>query len=190
MFSSEVQAVIDRVDALRDQVDDHWQIPAAEGLILAQIVRAGRCESICEIGTSYGFSTLHLAAAARANGGHVHTIDIDPRKTQAATASLRDAGLLDVVTLHTGKAQDVLAELKPQRAIDFAFIDAWKDQSFEYLEALMPLLAKRATLITDNTSTHADELSDFVAHLRKLPGATGCSVDVGNGFEWTILDRA
>lgn len=189
MFSPEVQAVIDRVDALRDQVDDHWQIPAAEGRLLAQVVRAGLCMSVCEIGTSYGFSTLHLAAAARANGGHVHSIDIDPRKTEAAEGYLREAGLLDAVTLHTGKAQDVLAEFKPQRAIDFAFIDAWKDQSFEYLKALMPLLAPRATLATDNTSTHADELSDFVAHLRKLPGATSCAVDVGNGFEWTILDR-
>ncbi len=69
MFSESVRVVIDRVDRLRDQVDDHWQIPRDEAMVLAQLVRVGRCVSICEIGTSYGFSTLHLAAAASEHGG-------------------------------------------------------------------------------------------------------------------------
>ena len=81
MFTESVQAVIDRVDRLRTEVDDHWQIPRDEALVLAQLVGIGRCVSICEIGTSYGFSTLHLAAAAQRNGGHVHTIDMDRRRS-------------------------------------------------------------------------------------------------------------
>ena len=64
MFDAKVQAVIDQVDRLRDQVDDHWQIPAEEALLLAQLVRLHRAVSLVEIGVSYGFSTLHLAAAA------------------------------------------------------------------------------------------------------------------------------
>ncbi len=63
MFPDPIQSVIDRVD-LRATVDDHWQIPREEALLLAQLVSIGRFVSICEIGTSYGFSTLHLAAAA------------------------------------------------------------------------------------------------------------------------------
>ena len=55
MFSDRVRVVIDRVDRLRDQVEDHWQIPRDEALVLAQLVRIGRCISICEIGTSYVF---------------------------------------------------------------------------------------------------------------------------------------
>ncbi len=105
MFSERIQTVIDRVDRLRDQVDDHWQIPADEALVLAQLISIGRCVSICEIGTSYGFSTLHLAAAARRQDGHVHTIDQDPKKVAAAAQNLRDAGLDDVVTMHQGDAR-------------------------------------------------------------------------------------
>ena len=104
MFSERVQGVIDRVDRLRDQVDDHWQIPRDEAMLLAQLVRIGRCISICEIGTSYGFSTLHLAAAASEHGGRVHSIDADPKKVKAASESLTAAGLADVVTLHQGDA--------------------------------------------------------------------------------------
>jgi hypothetical protein len=36
MFSERIGAVIDRVDRLRTQVDDHWQIPRDEALVLAQ----------------------------------------------------------------------------------------------------------------------------------------------------------
>ena len=126
MFSDHVRVVIDRVDRLRDQVDDHWQIPRDEAMVLAQLVRIGRCISICEIGTSYGFSTLHLAAAASEHGGHVHSIEADPKKVRAAGESLREAGLAETVTLHEGDARTVLTSLKPQALFDFVFIDATK----------------------------------------------------------------
>ncbi|SRR5579883_1359958 len=186
MFDDRVRAVIDRVDRLRHEVDDHWQIPRDEAALLAQLVAIGRCASICEIGTSYGFSTLHLAAAARRNGGRVHTIDKDPRKVAAATANLREAGLDEVVTLHQGDALEVLTTIRPEAPFDFVFIDATKEQSDAYLDAIWPTLAPRCVLITDNTTTHADELAGFVARLRSLPGFTSCGVAVGNGFELTV----
>ena len=94
MFNDRINAVIDRVDALRDQVDDHWQIPRDEARLLAALVLGTRSASLCEIGTSYGFSTLHLAAAAAQNGGHVHTIDINEKKHDAARRHLTEAGLI------------------------------------------------------------------------------------------------
>ncbi len=105
MFEEKIERVIDRVDSLRHEVDDHWQIPRDEARLLAQIVRIGRFRSLCEIGVSYGFSTLHLAAAASGHGGHVHAIDISEKKIRAATANLSDAGLMDHVTLYLGDAQ-------------------------------------------------------------------------------------
>ena len=77
-------------------------------MVLARLVRIGRCISICEIGTSYGFSTLHLAAAASEHGGRVHSIDADPKKVRAAGENLREAGLAEIVTLHEGDARTVL----------------------------------------------------------------------------------
>ena len=186
MFPDSIEAVINRVDRLRAEVDDHYQIPRDEALLLAQLVGIGRCVSICEIGTSYGFSTLHLAAMAQRNGGHVHTIDQDPKKVAAATANLRDAGLLEVVTVHQGDARELLATIQPNAPFDFVFIDATKEQSDAYLDLVLPKLAWRCILVTDNTSTHADELAPFVARLRSLAGFTSCGVTVGNGFELTV----
>ncbi len=186
MFADRVQEVIDRVDRLREVVDDHWQIPRDEAMLLAQLVRIGRCLSICEIGTSYGFSTLHLAAAASEHGGRVHSIDADPKKVKAAGKSLDEAGLAEVVTLHEGDARTVLTAIKPQAPFDFVFIDATKAQSDEYLDAAWSKLAAGCVLVTDNTVTHAEELAPFVARLRSLPGFTSCGVAVGNGFELTV----
>lgn len=186
MFPPEIERTIAEVDRLREQVDDHYQIPRDEALLLAQLVRIGRCVSICEIGTSYGFSTLHLAAAAREQGGHLHTLDKNPMKTEAATRHLRQAGLLDAVTLHQGDAQVILESLTPRVPFDFVFIDAEKSQSFDYLNAVWPKLAHSFVIVTDNTTTHTQELATFVAHLRALPGVESSHVAVGNGFELTV----
>ena len=168
MFSDRIKGVIDRVDRLRNQVDDHWQIPRDEAIVLAQLVRIGRCISICEIGTSYGFSTLHLAAAATAHSGRVHSVDADPKKVKAAGESLKEAGLAEIVTLHEGDAQTVLTSIKPQALFDFVFIDATKEQSNEYLDAVWSKLAPGCILVTDNTTTHSEKWR------RLLPAFAAC----------------
>jgi predicted O-methyltransferase YrrM len=186
VFPEPIAAVIDRVDLLREEVDDHWQIPRDEAMLLAQLVRIGRCVSICEIGTSYGFSTLHLAAAAAGYGGHVHSIDRAPRKILAAGANLREAGLDDVVSLYEGDAVEILAGIQLRTPYDFVFIDATKAQCHLYLDSVLGKLASSCTLVTDNTLTHAEELATFVRRLRGLDGFTSCEVAVGNGFELTV----
>lgn len=189
MFEEKIERVIDRVDSLRHEVDDHWQIPRDEARLLAQIVRIGRFRSLCEIGVSYGFSTLHLAAAASGHGGHVHAIDISEKKIRAATANLSDAGLMDHVTLYLGDARKILETLRPQSPFDFVFLDADKEQSLAYLDAVWDRLADRAVLVTDNTHTHPDELAGFLEALRSKPGVSSCDVPVGNGFELTVVTR-
>jgi predicted O-methyltransferase YrrM len=186
MISDRVKAVIDQVDHLRYEVDDHWQIPRDEASFLAQLVWIGRCASICEIGTSYGFSTLHLALAASELGGHVHSIDQDPRKLAAATKHLEQAGLARFVTLHQGDARLILPRLEVPPLLDFVFIDATKAQCGDYLDAVGTKLATECMIVTDNTRTHAQELDSFVTRLRALADFTSCEVPIGNGLELTV----
>lgn len=190
MFEPQIEAVIAKVNALRDRVDDHWQIPASEARVLATLIAASGSVSLCEIGASYGFSTLHLAAAAKRNGGHMHSVDISPKKCAATAGHLAEAGLADVVTIHEGDARSVVGTLKPTSPFDFVFIDAVKEQSLDYLKAVTPLLAQRAVIVTDNTTTHEAELATFVTHLRSINGGISCGVPVGNGFELTVLTRS
>lgn len=186
MFDANVQRVMDEVDALRERVDDHWQVPRGEARLLAQLIRAGRCRSVCEIGASYGFSTLHLAAATRDHAGHVHSFDISAKKIEATRDHLTQAGLIDHVTLHLGDARDEVKRISPAQPYDFVFIDAVKEQCFAYFEAVWPHLAAHALIATDNTHTHPDALASFVAHLRAHPELRSDDVAVGNGFELSV----
>ena len=185
-FEPRIAAVIDQVEELAGRVDDAWQVPRVEAEFLAQVVRAGGCQSLCEIGVSYGFSTLHLAAATAPLGGHLHGFELNPKKIAAATEHLTAAGLATVVTLHEGDARETVAAFTPEEPYDFVFIDSTKELSFAFLEAVWPHLAPNTMVLTDNTSTHPTQLADFVAHLRGLDGWSSVPVPVGNGFELTV----
>lgn len=194
MLETRAQKVADRLAEEAKHLDDAWQIPPDEASALHAIVVAGGFQSALEIGVSYGYSTLHYAHAMRLTGGHLHAIEADARKFEHATRNLDEAGVSDFVTLHLGRAQDVLPKLMERGGIapfDFVFFDATKAESFEYFDAAWPLLADRCVVATDNSTTHAKELAPFLEAIRAHPEVIATSaLAIGNGFELSIRDRA
>ncbi len=178
---------IEQLDALRSSRDDHWQIPRVEGDLLYHIALRARARLIVEIGTSYGFSGLHWAAALRQTGGRLHTIDVSEKKFNSSKETFAAAGVVDLVTNHLGDAQGILATLAGP--IDIAFIDADKPATRAYFDLLWPKVNVGGSVITDNATTHRDELSEFVAYVRGREDASSIEVAVGNGIEWTIKLR-
>ena len=81
----------------------------AHYLCLTAIQQQAR--TLVEFGTSHGYSTLHLAAAAQRTGGRVFSLDRVPEKTAAAQANLRQAGLDHVVECYTGEGDAFVATL-------------------------------------------------------------------------------
>ncbi len=189
MFDRKIQAVMDRVDDLRHTTDDHMQIPKAQARLMAQLVRIGGFRSVCEVGVSYGYSTLHWSAVMAETGGHVHGVDVSEKKINAATEHLTQAGLIDRVTLHLGDAREVCKSLAPEEPFDFVFIDARKEESIEYLDVLMDKLAPRCVIAADNTGNLAERMKPYVRHVRSLAGVVSCDVPIAHGFELSILDR-
>lgn len=93
--------------------------PVAQLLYLLILEKSAK--TIVEFGTSHGYSTLHLAAAADRTGGHVYTVDAMREKTTFATENLRAAGLLHRVTLATSEGSDFVGSLPDD--IDFVLVD-------------------------------------------------------------------
>ena len=184
MLDSTVLAVMDEVEAFQRGRSDAWSIPREEAMLLHTVALAAGCRSIVEVGTSYGFSGLFLAAAARASGGRLHTFEIDPRKRKYASAHFEKAGLADAVTLHAGDALELLPALEP--GVDFAFLDATKFETLRYWQALEPKLAPRCIVTADNTHTHPKDLKAFLSILRGRADFTCCDVDVGHGVEVAV----
>ncbi len=179
-----ILARIDELDALRTTRNDAWQVPRVEGELLHHIALSAKARLVVEIGTSYGFSGLFWGAALRHTGGHLHTIDINPKKYDSSKLIFAQAGLNDIITNHLGDAGKIVPVLAG--AIDVAFIDADKELCLEYFHLIWPKLRVGGSVITDNASTHRDELRNYVSHVRSRADATSTEVAVGNGIEWTI----
>jgi predicted O-methyltransferase YrrM len=184
----QILQVIEELDDLRKTRDDHWQIPRAEGEVIFQLAVASGARKVVELGTSYGFSGLFWGAAMKQTGGTLHTIDIDQRKFDLSEETFRRAGLAEVIVNHLGDGM-VVAPVIPG-PFDMAFIDAFeKKLSQKYFEMLWPKIRVGGSILVDNTSTHPEELADYMRFARTRPDAASTAIPVGNGFEWTIKLR-
>ena len=94
----------------REQADAYGElyIPVSPegGRLLYTLIRASRPATVVEFGTSFGISTIHLAAAVRDNGtGRVVSTELNAAKVARARANLAEVGLADVVTILAGDAR-------------------------------------------------------------------------------------
>ena len=116
--------------------------------MLAQIVGA---RSILEIGTLGGYSTIWLARALRA-GGHLITLEVDPKHADVAQLNVSRAGLQDVVEIRIGSALETLPQLSAERRgpFDLIFIDADKQNIPRYFEWGLKLSRPGTLIVVDN----------------------------------------
>jgi predicted O-methyltransferase YrrM len=181
-----ILALIDELDALRASRDDAWQIPRVEGDLLHQIALSTRAKTVVEIGTSYGFSGLFWSMALKRTGGHLHTIDRDPKKYESAKQTFHRAGVAEIVTNYLGDAAEILRNMPAGAGIDIAFIDADKPATQAYFDLLWPKMRTGGSVLVDNATTHRQDLWEFVHAVRNRADARSAEVAVGNGIEWII----
>jgi predicted O-methyltransferase YrrM len=151
------------------------------GRLLWILARAIDAKHIVEVGTSNAYSTIWLADAARATGGRVTTLEMNPEKIVLARANLQSAGLIDVVEILQGTATDSLTALAGP--FDLVFLDADKAGYLQYLEIAVPKLRIGGILIADNATTHAKELEEFTRRVKSHPQLFAVTIPMGNGEE-------
>jgi predicted O-methyltransferase YrrM len=149
--------------------------------LLAVLVRGARARRILEIGTSNGYSTLWLADAAQATGGHVESLDIDPRRCDQAQENLGRAGLDGLATCRTASAAQALTEY-PDGAWDLIFLDAERAEYASYWPNVRRTLAPGGALAVDNAISHAAELTALNRLLDADPRLTSVLVPIGDGL--------
>lgn len=157
------------------------------GFVLHALAIARGAARILELGTSYGYSTLFLADAARECGATVISIDLDRAKQTYATEMLEKAGLVDYVEFRCGDAVDLVgADAGP---FDFVLLDIWKDIYVACFEAVYPKLAEEAMIATDNmiypegARTSARALREAI---RAKPDLQTVLLPVAQGIELTV----
>jgi predicted O-methyltransferase YrrM len=154
--------------------------------ILAQLVGA---RSILEIGTLGGYSTIWLARGLRA-GGHLVTLEVDPKHAEVARLNISRSGLEAVVEIRLGNALETLPQLSAERRdpFDLVFIDADKQNIPTYFEWALKLSRPGALIVVDNvvrsgavidadsSDPSVQGVRRFVDLLRAQTGASGTVV--------------
>jgi len=130
------------------------------------------CRSLCakrvvEAGTSFGVSTLFLAAAVRdnilldGNAGSVIATEHEPRKAALARAHFSEAGLSEFIDLREGDLRNTLVDITSP--IDFMLIDIWTPMARPALELVASKLRTGGVIICDNTSQFREAYTDYFA---------------------------
>lgn len=147
---------------------------------MSMLVQSSQRKHLLEIGTSNGYSTIWLAGAARATGGHIISIDRSEQKQQLADENLRKAGLRERVELKHGDASALVATLTGP--FDFVFFDADRISAPTQLGLLVPKLAPGALVLADNVLSHPEEIAGYLRMIQVLPQFEHMVIPIGKGL--------
>ncbi|WP_316238626.1 O-methyltransferase [Bradyrhizobium sp. SZCCHNR1015] len=151
------------------------------GVLLYMLARSFEVRTVVEFGTSFGISTLFLAAALRDNGGgRLITTEFEPSKIARARGNLAAGGLLDLVEIREGDALRTLSTDLPE-TIDLALLDGAKPLYGDILALLESRLRAGAFIMADN----ADDSPDYLAYVRS-PSNGYLSVPFGDDVELSM----
>ena len=132
------------------------------GYLLYMLARSTRAHSVLEFGTSFGVSTIYLAAALRDNGGgRIITTEFEPSKAARARENLKEADLLDLVEVREGDALETLARDLP-RTFDLVLLDGAKGLYADILHSVEAHLRPGSLVLADD----ARHCAEFVSHMR------------------------
>jgi predicted O-methyltransferase YrrM len=154
---------------------------------LHSLIIARAPKRICELGTSYGYSTLFLADAARQVGAQLVTMELAEYKQAYARERLAEAGLAEHVELRCGDALELLAA--DPGPWDFVLVDLWKELYQPCFDLIHPRLSEEAVLCSDNMidpPAHRDSVRRYREALRAKPDMQTALLPIGQGIEISV----
>jgi predicted O-methyltransferase YrrM len=167
----------------------------ADKLVALEPIKAEFCHLMCrslratrvvEVGTSFGVSTLYLAAAVRANGGGtVIGTEHEPAKAAAARGTFAEAGLADLIDLREGDLRETLKVI--EGPVDFVLMDIWTEMARPAMELITPHLRPGAVVMADNTVQAARGYEPFFAFVNDpANGLTTMTLPFDGGLEMVV----
>jgi len=178
-----------------DGFDDKSHRYMADKLVALEPDKAEFCHLVCrslgarrivECGTSYGVSTLYLAAAVRANGGGtVIATEYEPAKAAAARANFAEAGLAEFIDLREGDLRETLKVI--EGPVDFVLMDIWTEMARPALELIHPNLRPGAVVVADNTERVRQPYRHFFEFVNDpANGLSTMTLPFAGGLEFTV----
>ena len=167
---------------------DRAFIPVDEhaGRFLYALVRGAAPGSVVEFGTSFGISTIYMAAAIRDRGkGSIITTELHAGKAETARNNFEHAGMLDLIDVRVGDALETLGHLKPD--VSVVFLDGWKHLYLPVLQTLEPALVPGALIVADDLDLFPDALAPYLAYVRHpANGYVSVKIPIGDAMELSV----
>jgi predicted O-methyltransferase YrrM len=158
--------------------DIHLAVSRETANLAYMLARSARATSVVEFGTSFGVSTLFLAAALKDNGGgKIITTEFELTKAERAKANFDAAGLTDLIDLRAGDALETLATNLPN-TIDLVLLDGAKQLYPRILALLESRIRSGGLIVADN----ADMCPEYLSFVRN-PVNGYLSVPFGDDVE-------
>jgi predicted O-methyltransferase YrrM len=193
MLDERVRAVLERLE--REDADERERgVPAAErsravtratGQFLFSLVAPHWDCEVLEVGASRGYSSIWLGAGVRYFGGHLTSLESDPRKIEAWRANIAEAGLEDWVDLIEGDAAETIPGIAD--VFDIVFLDAEKETYENLFQAARDKVEPGALFVADNVLSHADTLAAYVEARQADPTLESVTVPLDRGLELSVL---
>lgn len=190
LITETLDRILGRTITLADEAsrlkDLYVPLTPKQGILAYSIARSIQAKRIVEFGTSFGISTIHLAAAVRDNGaGLVVGTEMQPRKATVARDNLAQAGLADYAEIREGDAQETLVD--PGGPVDMVLLDGFKDLYLPVLKLLVPSLRRGAVVLADNIFAYRRALRSYVAYVQdRSNGFSSVTLYLGTGTEYSV----
>jgi predicted O-methyltransferase YrrM len=164
-------------------------VSADAGRLLYTLARGAASGTFVEFGTSFGISTIYLAAAARDRGAsRVITTEMHTGKAERAREYITAAGLADIVEFRVGDALETLKDFNG--AVSVAFLDAWKDAYLPFLRMIEPFLLPGAFVVGDDLDLFPDVLRSYLAYVRDpANGYVSVMLPIGDAMELSVRTK-
>ena len=161
-------------------------VSADAGRWLYVLARSMAPGTIVEFGTSFGISTIYLAAAVRDRGaGRVVTTELNEHKARRARGYIAAAGLAELVDLRVGDALETVSDIRD--GVSLAFLDGWKELYLPFLRRIESALTKGALVVADDLDLFPDALRPYLEYVRDADrGYVSVTLPVGDAMELSV----
>ena len=138
-----------------------------DAMMLRILVESTRAQRGIEVGSATGFGAINMGIGFERTGGHLYTLEIDPKMVRECRENLQKVGLENTVTCIEGDALKTLSALEGE--FDFVFLDALKRDYFKYLKLIEPKLKSGAVVVADNVIRSARAMEEFLDYIQENP---------------------
>ena len=193
MIDDRVRAVLERLEREDAEERERGLAPSERSravarttgqFLFALVAPQWDCE-VLEIGASRGYSSIWLGAGVRHLGGHLTSLEHDPRKIEAWRANVAEAGLEEWVHLVEGDAAETIRAIAD--VFDVVFIDAEKEDYEALFHAAREKVEPGALFVADNVLSHPDTLGAYVAARQADPCLESVTLPLDRGLELSVV---